>query len=253
MFEDIPGVEVIVDDLLVWGEDDEQHDTRLAKVLEGARSRNLKLNKTKCHIKQPEISYFGHTLSKDGLKPDQKKTEAITAMPTPKSTEELQQFLGMLTYLAKFIPNLSQVASPLRKLLEKNIEWHWESDQEQSFKTLKQLAIEAPVLKFFDPNNPTKLSVDASLKGLGAVLLQEGHPITYTSKALTHTQQNYAQIEKEMLAILFGCVRFHEYIYGIPNIEVETDHKPLQAILRKPLHQAPAILQRMIIAIHLSM
>ena len=96
MFEDIPGVEVIVDDLLVWGEDDKQHDTRLAKVLERARSRNLKLNKTKYHIKQPEISYVGHTLSKDGLKTDQKKTEAITAIPTPKSKEELQRFLGIL-------------------------------------------------------------------------------------------------------------------------------------------------------------
>ena len=122
MFEDIPGVEVVVDDLLVWGEDNEQHDSRLTKVLERARSRNLKLNKTKCHIKQPEISYVGHTLTKDGLKPDLKKTEAITAMPIPKNREELQRFLGMLTYLAKFIPNLSQVASPLRKLLEKNIE-----------------------------------------------------------------------------------------------------------------------------------
>ena len=105
------------------------------------------------------------------------------------------------------------------------------------------------MLKFFDPNKPTKLSVDVSLKGLGAVLLQEGHPITYASKTLTCTQQNYSQIEKEMLAILFGCVRFHEYIYGIPDIKVETDHKPLEAILRKPLHQAPARLQRMIIAI----
>ena len=138
MFEDIPGVEVVVDDL---GEDNEQHDSRLTKVLERARSRNLKLNKTKCHIKQPEISYVGHTLTKDGLKPDLKKTEAITAMPISKNREELQRFLGMLTYLAKFIPNLSQVASPLRKLLEKHIEWHWESDQKQSFKTLKQLAI----------------------------------------------------------------------------------------------------------------
>jgi len=84
-------------------------------------------------------------------------------------------------------------------------EWHWHNNQEQSFKMLKQLAIETPVLKYFDPKKPTKLSVDASSKGLGAVLLQEGHPITYASRALTQTQQNYAQIEKEMLAILFGC------------------------------------------------
>ena len=112
MTEDIPGVEVVVDDLLVWGEDNEQHDTRLTKVLERTRSCSLKLNKTKFHIKQPEISYVGHTLTKDGLKPDLKKTKAITAMP--KNREELQRFLGLLTYLAKFIPNLSQVVSPLR-------------------------------------------------------------------------------------------------------------------------------------------
>ena len=87
MLKDIPGVEVVVDDLLVWDEDNEQHDTRLMKVLERARSCNLKLNKTKCHIKQPEISYVGHTLTKDGLKSDLKKTKAITAMPIPKNRE----------------------------------------------------------------------------------------------------------------------------------------------------------------------
>ena len=124
MFEDIPGVEVIVDDILVWGENEEQHDARLIKVLERARSRNLRLNKNKCHIKQHEISYVGYILSKDGVKPDPKKTEAIAAMPAPKNREKLQRFIGMLTYLAKFIPNLSQVASPLKTLLEKEIEWH---------------------------------------------------------------------------------------------------------------------------------
>jgi len=97
---------------------------------------------------------------------------------------------------------------------------------------LKQLAIETPVLKYFDPKKPTKLSVDASSKGLRAELLQEGHSITYALRALTQTQQNHAQIEKEMLAILFGCTRFHQYIYELPNIEVETDHKPLEAILK---------------------
>ena len=89
MFKDIPGVEVIVDDILVWGEDEEQHNVRLIKVLERARSRNLKINKNKCHINQHEISYVGHILSKDGLKPDTKKTEAITVMPALENREQL--------------------------------------------------------------------------------------------------------------------------------------------------------------------
>ena len=84
---------------------------------------------------------------------------------------------------------------------------------------------------------------------MGAVLLQDESPIAYASKSLTQCQQNYAQIEKELLAIVFGCTRFHDYIYGIPNVEVETDHKPLESILKKPLHQAPTRLQKMIMTL----
>lgn len=104
-------------------------------------------------------------------------------------------------------------------------------------------------MKYFDPKKPVKISVDASSQGMGAVLLQEDRPVAYASKALTKSQQNNAQIEKEMLAIVFGCTRFHEFIFGLPEVYVETDHKPLEMILRKPLHQAPARLQRMILTI----
>ena len=72
---------------------------------------------------------------------------------------------------------------------------------------------------------------------MGAILLQDEQPVAYASKALTKSQQNYAQIEKEMLAIVFGCTRFHEYIFGLRTVEIETDHKPLEMILTKPLHQ----------------
>ena len=170
-------------------------------------------------------------------------------MPCPESREDLQRFLGMLTYLGKFIPNLSHVASLLRALLEKNVEWQWQTEQQKSFTLLKELITKAPVLKYFNPKRPIKLSVDTSSKGLRAVLLQDNHPIAYASKALTTCQQNYAQIEKEMLAIVFGCNKFHDYVYGMSVIEVETDHKPLEAILRKPLYQAPARLQKMIMSI----
>ena len=249
MFENIEGVEIVVDDILVWGETEEQHDARLIQVLEQARARHLTLNEAKCHIKKQEVSYIGHILSKEGLKPDPKKTQAIKMMNKPNNKEELQRFLGMITYLAKFIPNLSQTAAPLRILLEKETEWHWDDQQQGSFELLKQLTSETPVLKYFDPTKPVKVSVDASSKGMGAVLMQEDHPVAYASKALNNTQQNYAQIEKEMLAIVFGCTRFHQYIFGMPQVEVETDHKPLETILKKPLHQAPARLQKMVMVV----
>ena len=170
-------------------------------------------------------------------------------MRSPTNKEELQRFLGMATYLSKFIPNYSEISAPLRVLLEKNTEWHWDTQQMQALNQLKDMATNHPTLKYFDPLKPTTISVDASSKGMGAVLLQDDHPIAYASKSLTPAQQNYAQIEKEMLAIVFGCHKFHDYIYGLPHISVETDHKPLESILRKPIHAAPARLQRMIMSI----
>ena len=249
MFEDIDGVEVVVDDVLIWGETEDEHDLRLWKVLERAKQRNLKLNKEKSQIKRDQVCYLGHIIGKDGVKPDPKKVEAVVNLNTPTEKEELQRFLGMTTYLAKFIPNYSQVAAPLRILLEKSTEWHWEREQEDSFQQLKKLITSTPVLKFFDPQKPTTLSVDASSRGLGAVLLQNEGPIAYASKSLTSCQQNYAQIEKEMLAIVFGCTKFHDFLYGLPSVRVETDHKPLETILKKPLHLAPTRLQRMIMSI----
>ena len=121
----------------------------------------------------------------------------------------------MATYLAKFIPNFSQLASPLRVLLEKNTACHWDKPQQDSFEKLKVIITNAPVLKYYDVTKDpdVTIQVDASPNGLGAVLLQDEHPVAYASRSLTQSEQNYAQIKKEMLAITFGCERFHEYIY----------------------------------------
>ena len=113
-------------------------------------------------------------------------------MPSLTNKEDLKHFLGMITYLSKFIPHFSQVASPLRTLLEKDIAWQWHHEHEQSFLQLEELATSAQVLAYFKSDQPIKLSVDASSKGLGAVLIQNDHPIEYASKSLTHTQQYYA-------------------------------------------------------------
>ena len=138
MFEDIEGVEVVIDDLLIWGTTEEEHDARLEKVLQRAQQRNLKLNKDKSQIKLKEIKYIGHILSEDGIKPDPKKVTAVTEMKPPTTKEELQRFLGMTTYLSKFISNYSTTSAPLRMLLEKNTEWHWMDQQKKAFQKLKK-------------------------------------------------------------------------------------------------------------------
>lgn len=245
LFEGIEGVETYIDDILIWGETKELHDSRLRLVLERARAKNFKLNKAKCKVGLSEIKYLGHIFSKDGLKPDQSKVEAIIQMPTPECKKDVERFLGMVTYLAKFVPNMSQNTEPLRRLTRDEVAWHWEEEHQNTFNNLKTTLTEAPLLRYYDVKLPVTLSVDASKSGLGAVLLQENKPVAYASRALTETEQRYAQIEKEMLAIVFGAERFHQYIYG-KEVDVQSDHKPLEAIVKKTLSSAPARIQRLL-------
>ena len=154
----------------------------LRQLFDRCRERNL--NREKCHFRGSEVHYVGHVLSADGVKPDPQKVEAIIAMPTPVNREDLQRFLGVVTYLPKFIPNMSQKSAPLRQLLYKDVEWFWGQVEEDTFTCLKTSIYSAPVLKFFDPKESVTLSVDASSKGVGAVLLQNGRTVAYASKAL---------------------------------------------------------------------
>ena len=103
-----------------------------------------------------------------------------------------------------------------------------------------------PVLKYIDPDKPVVLSIDSSKSGLGTACLQEDAPVAFASRALSDAETRYAQIEKELLAAVFACKKFHDFAYG-RKVIIETDHKPLITIVKKPLHAAPARLQRMLL------
>ena len=120
LFGGIEGCEVIADDLMVWERNDEEHDQRLKKVLDRAREVQLKLNQKKCKKRVTEVSYIGHTFTSEGVKQNQRKVEAILMMPEPKTKQDLQRFIGMIQYLGKFMPNLSEKAAPLRSLMKKD-------------------------------------------------------------------------------------------------------------------------------------
>ena len=248
MLQGINGAFAVIDDILVAGRDMKEHDKILKQVLKRASEYNLKLNLDKLEVRQSSVKYCGHIISAQGLKPDPEKIEAVMEMPRPENKESLRRFLGFVNYLGKFIPNLSKVDEPLRALLKKTVLFEWQPQQEQAFQELKQLCTQAPVLTYFDVTKQVEIQCDASSTGIGAVLLQENKPVAYSSRALTETETRYAQIEKEMLAIVHSLKKFHSYVFG-GKILVYTDHKPLEQIFKKPLAAAPMRLQRMLLAI----
>lgn len=153
----------------------------------------------------------------------------------------------MVQYLAKFLPHLSDVTKALRDVTKRDVEWVWDQPQKEAFRKLKEALANTPVLRYYNLSNKVTLQCDASQLGLGAAMLQEGQPVAYVSRALTDTETRYAQIEKELLAIVFACEKFYAYIYGRDIVHVESDHQPLETIMRKPLHDTPKQLQRMLL------
>ena len=228
LYENVEGCAVIADDILVWGSDIEEHNKRLRTVLQKARDSNLKLNGSKLKIGLPEVTYVGHAFTKQGLKASESHVEAILQMDEPQDKIELMRFNGMINYLRKYIPNLSSLNKPLRQLLEKDVAWNWTEDHRKCFQQLKEVITKAPVLKYYDQNQgQITLQVDASKDGLGGSIMQNGQPIAYGSRSLTKTEQNYAQIEKEMLGIVYGATKFHSYI-----LEIESDHRALEILFK---------------------
>lgn len=219
-----------------------EHDEILSQVLDRARKYNVRFNRDKIQHKVSQVKYVGHVLSGDGVSPDPDKVKAIREMEAPTDAKALHRFLGMITYLSKFIPSFSSITAPLRQLLKNSIPWSWSDTHQKTFLHLKQLISNTPVLQYFDVSKPAVIQTDASGLGLGSCLLQEGKPIAFASRALTDTETRYAQIEKELLAIVFACERFYTYIYG-RTTTVQSDHKPLEAVFKKSISSTTPRLQ----------
>ena len=152
----------------------------------------------------------------------------------------------MVKYLDKFIAGESELSAPLRGLMKEEVPWEWYPEHDDAMQQIKDKLISAPTLSFYDVNKSVTIQADASQNGLGACLLQEGKPVAFASRALTPAEQNYAQLEKELLCVTFACAKFHQYIYG-KKVEIQNDHKPLEIIMKKPLACASALVQRMML------
>lgn len=248
VLEGLPGTVCHIDDVLIWGMSQAEHDERLHNVLGRLRKAGLTLNLDKCELNRSEVNFLGHVISANGVRADPEKISAVQDMREPSNVSELRSFLGMVTQLGKFIPHLAERDKPLRDLLSKKNEWVWGHAQQTAFDFLKQQLTSPPVLALYDPNKELKLSADASSYGLGAVLLQkeedEWRPVAYASRSLTETEQRYAQVEKEALGLTWGCERFRAFLIG-QHFQLETDHKPLVSLLgNQALSELPPRIQR---------
>ena len=198
---------------------------------------------------QAEVRFMGHLITSECLKVDPEKVEAIVEMPAPTDVKGLKRFLGMVNYLAKFLPSLSDMTKPLRRLEDRDVEWCWLEQHQQTFNNVKKALAKAPVLRYYDVKKKVTIECDASDTGLEAVLIQEVQPVVFASRALTDNETRYAQIEKDLLTIVWATSKFDQYILGREAVTIESDHEPLKAVFTKTIHSSPKRLQRMLLTL----
>ena len=204
IFLSMPGVTVIADDMIIFGKTDQEHNGNLLNFLEVCRKNNLTLNPDKMQFRLPKVSFFGHSWSDKGLSADPKKIEAVKRMEIPQDVETMRSFLGLINYLNWFSPRLAELSDLLREICRQKVELQLTRACEVAFQCCKEEISKNITLPYFNPKALTILQTDASKKGLGAVLLQNSTPVMFASRALTGSEGNYQNLERECLATILG-------------------------------------------------
>ena len=167
-------------------------------------------------------------------------------MPAPTCKKQVQSFIGMINYLSKFSTRLSELVEPFRELVKEKGPFNWGPEHQEVFNLMKKETAKAPIHAYYNPRKQNVLQTDASVKGLGTCLMQGEKPVYLASKALTEAQRGCVAIEIESLAVAGAMEKFHHFFYASHFI-LETDQRPLEAILSKSLSQATPRLQRILI------
>ncbi|KAL0533473.1 hypothetical protein IC582_030313 [Cucumis melo] len=218
---------VFIDDILIYSKTEAEHEEHLRMVLQTLRDNKLYAKFSKCEFWLKQVSFLGHVVSKDGVSVDPAKIEAVTGWTRPSTVSEVRSFLGLAGYYRRFVENFSRIATPLTQLTRKGAPFVWSKACEDSFQTLKQKLVTAPVLTVPDGSGSFVIYSDASKKGLGCVLMQQGKVVAYASRQLKSHEQNYPTHDLELAAVVFALKIWRHYLYG-EKIQIFTDHKSLK-------------------------
>jgi transposase InsO family protein len=222
-----------LDDILVFSATPEEHERHVRLVLERLRTARFTVNEAKCKFFQNEVKFLGHVISADGIRVNEDKIAAVKEWPEPRSTKDVQRFLGLTNFFRRFVQGYSSIAAPLLNLASGNYRGdaflrQFTPPVARAFERLKLALTHTPVLAHPDPNKPYTVVSDASVNGTGAVLLQEGRPIAYHSHKFTSTERGYHTGEQELLGVILALQEFRCYVQGcVGGLTVDTDHEPL--------------------------
>lgn len=249
-FEDIKNVQVCHDDMIVTGTTQEQHDAAVEQVVQRAKEVGAKFNKEKFQYCQRQVKFMGQTFSEKGMEVDTDRVKSLRKLESPKDKTELQRIIGSFNYVRRYIPSMANHMHILCELLKSKVEWQWLPKHQETFERLKDIVSSAPALTPFDHTKKIILQCDASKNGIGCCMFQEHENeilklVACASRKMNDHEINYSQTEKEMLAIYYATQKFHDFIYRA-NINVQTDHKPIVSIMKKPICKIGSVrLQRL--------
>ena len=248
-------VMVYMDDVIIFTKDWQQHMERLREVLRRVADAGLTIQLKKCTFGRHSLLYLGHIVSKEGIKPDGVKVEAVRSVQQPTNLTELQTFLGLTGVFRRFVAGYGDMARPLAEMTRKSEQskWRtgemWTQERIHAMNALKDAICDEVTLAHPRFDRPLLMVCDASDYGMGAMLAQiddEGRerPIAFTSATFTGPARNYTTTEKEGLSVAWAAAQFRPYIHGIPTVVV-TDHAALTHILRKGV--APQRIARIVL------
>ena len=201
----------------MFGNTQAEHDMNLKAVFQRLRDYNLTANLGKCEFSKPDINFYGHHFSKDGMNADDKKVSSLLNASAPSSASEARSFLGMAQYLSRYIPDFATITAPIRHLTHHSVPWIWGQQQKKAFECLKSRMASHKVMKYFNQSLKTEVIVDASPCGLGAILAQisadgQHSAVAYASRTLTDPESRYSQTEGKALGVIWGIEHFHLYL-----------------------------------------
>lgn len=222
---------VFFDDILVYSRTLASHVAHLELVFEMLRVNHLKVKLSKCSFGQASVDYLGHTISAAGVGVDHKKIQCIESWPKPTTVKGLRGFLGLAGYYRKFVKGFGLISKPLTNMLRKD-GFEWSPLAEQAFLALKKALTTTPVLALPDFSKDFVIECDASNGGIGAILSQDRHPITYLSKTLSDKHKSLSIYDKEMMALVYAVDHWRPYLLG-RKFKVLTDHQTIKYFLEQ--------------------